>query len=196
MINIILLTHERELSRPTNTGQLVHHHYPHSRVIAWDRVNPDKSLLALIDTMQVGLLYPEAEMIGLQGDVTKDKQQATKNITPEMIQETDEAQKLTQPLTQPLRQPLTNPPLTHFVIIDATWQEARKVYNKSPYLHALPRVNLTPNSASIYQLRRNQREGGLCTAECAAQLLEQNGQVQAAAKILAALHDMVTSAKL
>jgi DTW domain-containing protein YfiP len=64
----------------------------------------------------------------------------------------------------------------YLVIIDATWQEARKMFNQSPYLKALPKVSLVDAPKSIYPLRRNQIEGGLCTAECAALLLNHAGE--------------------
>jgi len=67
-----------------------------------------------------------------------------------------------------------------FIIIDATWQEAQKMYNHSPYLHGLPKVNLSVDEPSVYTLRRNQKEAGLCTAECAAELLKSSGNLKQA----------------
>ncbi|WP_295798644.1 DTW domain-containing protein [uncultured Microbulbifer sp.] len=59
----------------------------------------------------------------------------------------------------------------NFILLDATWQEARKMFNRSPYLKAAPRVNLRPEQGSSYRLRRNQKSGGLCTAECVIEIL-------------------------
>ncbi|MGI2038441.1 DTW domain-containing protein [Shewanella frigidimarina] len=67
--------------------------------------------------------------------------------------------------------------ILYLVLIDATWQEARKMYNQSPYLKALPKVSLIGTSKSIYPLRRNQIEGGLCTAECVIHLLTESENV-------------------
>jgi len=58
----------------------------------------------------------------------------------------------------------------HFILIDSTWQEARKIYNRSPYLHDLPCIQFSTDKQSRYNLRRNQLDGGLCTAECAIEL--------------------------
>jgi len=44
----------------------------------------------------------------------------------------------------------------HYILIDSTWQEARKIYNRSPYLHSLPCVRLAVGQVSRYSLRRNQ----------------------------------------
>ena len=63
----------------------------------------------------------------------------------------------------------------HYIIIDGTWQQAQKIYNRSPYLKNLPTVRISTNTASAYNLRRNQREGGLCTAECAIEILKARG---------------------
>lgn len=60
-----------------------------------------------------------------------------------------------------------------FIILDGTWQEARKIYNRSPYLHALKHYALNVDSPSRYKLRRNQKSIGLCTAEVAIELLIQ-----------------------
>lgn len=65
-------------------------------------------------------------------------------------------------------------PITAFdniILLDATWQEARKIFNRSAYLKDLPRAQLQPQLHSQYQLRRNQLDGGLCTAECVVEIL-------------------------
>ncbi|MBB5211271.1 DTW domain-containing protein [Microbulbifer hydrolyticus] len=71
----------------------------------------------------------------------------------------------------------------HFILLDATWQEARKIYNRSPYLKTVPRVNLRPEQESRYRLRRNQKSDGLCTAECVIQILQAKGKAALAAEV-------------
>ena len=61
--------------------------------------------------------------------------------------------------------------IKHFILIDSTWQQARKIFNRSPYLQQLPGLQLSSAATSNYHLRRNQLEGGLCTAECVIELL-------------------------
>lgn len=65
----------------------------------------------------------------------------------------------------------------HFLIIDSTWQEAKKIYRQSPYLHDLPKVSVS-GAPSSFILRANQIEGGLSTAEVAINLLNQHGYHQ------------------
>lgn len=69
-----------------------------------------------------------------------------------------------------------------FIILDATWQEARKMINKSRWLEGIPTMGLSASADSQYQLRRNQQQGNLCTFEVAAHVLgqlgEQNNQQQ------------------
>ncbi|MDW6002581.1 tRNA-uridine aminocarboxypropyltransferase [Vibrio mangrovi] len=64
----------------------------------------------------------------------------------------------------------------HFILLDGTWQEARKMERKSTWLAEIPRVQITPDSASAYRLRRNQQPDALCTLEVIATLLQQLGE--------------------
>ncbi|TQV66935.1 DTW domain-containing protein [Exilibacterium tricleocarpae] len=67
--------------------------------------------------------------------------------------------------------PAALPERRQFVILDATWQEARKMLRQSPYLACLPRLSLPPDLRSRYSLRRHQPAGHLATAEVAVALL-------------------------
>ena len=49
---------------------------------------------------------------------------------------------------------------TQFLLLDATWQESRKMLNQSKWLNALPKYAIT-QAPSHYQLRRNQTEQGM-----------------------------------
>lgn len=130
-MKIFLLTHERELLRPSNTGGLAKNVAPEivERII-WARNTPDPFLLDAINHKNTVLLYP--------------------------VDDTDAA-------------PIES--FENIILLDATWQEARKMFNKSPYLKSLPRAHIKPRKISQYQLRRNQPEGGLCTAECVVEIL-------------------------
>ena len=52
-----------------------------------------------------------------------------------------------------------------FILLDGTWDEARKMFRKSPYLQNFPVLSLQPEHLSRYKLRRAQSEAHLCTAE-------------------------------
>jgi hypothetical protein len=54
-----------------------------------------------------------------------------------------------------------------FVLLDATWPEARKMFRKSPYLDHLPVLSLAPEQISRYRLRRSKRDDHFCTSEVA-----------------------------
>ena len=70
------------------------------------------------------------------------------------------------------------PPL--FIMLDGTWAEARKMFRKSPYLNQFPVFSLNVDAASDYQLREASRAEQHCTAEVAAALLQQAGDLPAA----------------
>lgn len=61
------------------------------------------------------------------------------------------------------------------ILIDGTWHEARKIHQRSPYLQKLRRINLMTGEKSVYNLRKNQKEAGLCTAECVIEVLRRSG---------------------
>jgi DTW domain-containing protein YfiP len=67
-----------------------------------------------------------------------------------------------------------------FILLDATWPEARKMFRKSPYLNALPVLSLQPEQLSRYRLRRSRRDDHFCTSEVGALCLELAGESQAA----------------
>ncbi|WP_258546982.1 DTW domain-containing protein [Marinomonas rhizomae] len=58
----------------------------------------------------------------------------------------------------------------NIIIIDGTWQQARKIYNKSPYLQKFKHYEIQ-GVESAYSKRRNQKNIGLCTAEVTIHLL-------------------------
>jgi len=67
-----------------------------------------------------------------------------------------------------------------FVLLDATWSEARKMFRKSPYIDHLPVLSLQPEQLSSYRLRRSTRDDHLCTSEVAALCLALGGERHAA----------------
>ena len=60
--------------------------------------------------------------------------------------------------------------IENILIIDGTWQQARKIYNQSPYLKKFQHYEIN-NVKSLYTKRRNQKNIGLCTAEVAIHML-------------------------
>jgi DTW domain-containing protein YfiP len=70
-----------------------------------------------------------------------------------------------------------------FILLDATWTEARKIFRKSPYFDRLPILSLLPEKLSRYRLRRSTRSEHLCTAEVAALCLDLAGDTAAASAL-------------
>ncbi|HHF2916051.1 tRNA-uridine aminocarboxypropyltransferase [Vibrio chemaguriensis] len=151
--NILLLMHPNELTRDTNTGQLLEQCQLNIERVIWDRKQPPAELLARLADLSLYpvLLFPSEESVTLE-HVALQSQQQTKN------------------------------PL--FIILDATWQEARKMINKSRWLESIPTMALSASADSQYQLRRNQQQGNLCTFEVAAHLLGQLGEQNNQQKML------------
>ncbi|WP_299794537.1 tRNA-uridine aminocarboxypropyltransferase [uncultured Shewanella sp.] len=140
-MNVILLTHEREVERPTNTGSVALKAYPQwCRRIIWSRVSPDETVLELLQQSSTAVLYPA---VTCQSGVSEDANSNETIVSGSYLTELPET----------------------LIIIDATWQEARKMIRQSPYLQQANKFAL-PDLQSRFKLRRNQVEGGLCTLEC------------------------------
>ncbi|WP_076413753.1 tRNA-uridine aminocarboxypropyltransferase [Shewanella sp. UCD-KL12] len=151
-MKFVLLTHERELLRTTNTGSLAVKAYPEwceRRV--WSRVHPDEALVAQLKNHQAALLYPKLDGRG-EPDIT----QSGQGIDLDQGNYIDSL------------------PYT-LIILDATWQEARKMIKRSPYLQLADKYALNTDTVSDFTLRRNQIEGGLCTLECIIEVCKVNG---------------------
>lgn len=133
IMKFILLTHERELNKSTNTGRIVKEVLgDDAEIILWKRKEPNEFLVSLLETKKAALVFPVNES-------------EFSDNTPESYE--------------------------YLVILDATWQEARKMFNRSSYLNQADKVSLKTTKPSVFTLRRNQIEGGLSTAECVIALL-------------------------
>lgn len=91
------------------------------------------------------------------------------------------------PPAAPGRRPL-------FVLLDATWPDARRMFRRTPCLDALPVLAFRPEALSRYRLRRPLAAGRLCTAEAAALCLELAGDGLAARALGAWLDAFVARA--
>ena len=61
-MKIFLLTHEREIDRATNTGSIaIKHSNDIVERILWQRLNPNKDILKLIDNNEALLLYSKGD---------------------------------------------------------------------------------------------------------------------------------------
>ena len=78
-----------------------------------------------------------------------------------------------------------------FVLLDATWAEAGKMFRKSPYLNQFPVLSLQPEQVSNYRLRRSSRSDHFCTSEVGALCLALAGEDHAA-EVLATYLDVFT----
>ena len=125
----------------------------------WARTVVDSALLALLadPQWQPYVVFP-GEFVAAHRVVTQLQEQLPAHV---------------QEQTSPPKRPL-------FVLLDATWPEARKMFRKSPYLDHLPVLSLQSAQLSQYKLRRSTRDDHFCTSEVAALCLELAGEPHAA----------------
>jgi DTW domain-containing protein YfiP len=158
-MKIYLLTHERELHRGTNTGSLaIEDSSGIVERIVWERVNPDSMLTRLIEKNEAVLLYSAGE---------------SSEPVPSSLSSAPSSTQL----------PVDIEAYENIIIIDSTWQEAKKIFNHSPYLKNAPQFTLKTTNDSLYKLRANQPKGGLCTIECIIEVLRMKGQCKVASAL-------------
>ena len=148
---VCLLMADIEALKPSNTGWLIADVVADTFAFGWARTETDPALLALLDDpqWQPYLVFP--------GEYVAPGRVVHAVLAPNALP--GEAQK------RPL-----------FVLLDATWAEARKMFRKSPCLDHLPVLSLQPEQVSQYKLRRSHRGDHFCTSEVAALCLHLAGE--------------------
>ncbi len=163
MPELVLLTHATEFDRPTNTGRLVQAAADvlapdandwQVRTVLWQRKVPDAILLQRLTDA------------GPQPYV--------------LLYPSPQACLIDVDCPSA---PRGNEMPAGFILLDATWQQAQKMYNQSPYLHPLVKWQLQSGQPSQYLLRRNQRQQGWCTAELVSMLWRHLGASAAAGQL-------------
>ena len=147
---VCLLMADIEPLKPSNTGWLIADVVPDTFAFGWARTEVDPALLALLADPQW------QAFVVFPGDF----------VEPERVVRT------VQPLGVGKR--------VLFILLDATWPEARKMFRKSPYLDKLPVLSLHPEQISNYKLRRSRRDDHFCTSEVASLCLDLAGETHAA----------------
>lgn len=144
-----LLMYDAEPMKPTNTGWLIADVVEETAAFGWARTVVDPALPVL-------LADPRWQpYVVFPGEYVAPERLVVDHLLP-----------------APGKRPL-------FILLDATWSEARKMFRKSPYLEAFPVLSLQPEQLSRYRLRRSTRDEHLCTAEVAALCLELAGDTLA-----------------
>ncbi|MCK5894319.1 MAG: DTW domain-containing protein [Endozoicomonadaceae bacterium] len=81
-----------------------------------------------------------------------------------------------------------------FIIIDATWRKARKIYYLSTCLHSVPCVKIITDKTSGYRIRKVPAPGYLSTVEAAIEVLKiSNHNPSACESMLEAFEQLIDS---
>lgn len=149
-----LLTHSMEHHKPTNTGRLIGDVLPDTEVFTWYRTLPDERLLSLLEDERFApfVIFPDDQPDYADRVVGIDAVETAR----------------------------THAKVPVFLLLDGTWRQARRIFRKSPYLDRLPVLPLSTDRLTRYRLRKPASSAHLCTAEVAAELLRQSGDVDAA----------------
>lgn len=171
---VCLLMADIEALKPSNTGWLIADVVADTFAFGWARTETDPTLLALLadPQWQPYVVFP-GEFVAAQ-----------RVVHTLLAPRSDDSLSVDVSPAPPAKRPL-------FVLLDATWPEARKMFRKSPYLDHLPVLSLQPEQVSRYLLRRSRRDDHFCTSEVASLCLALAGEQQAA-QVLDAYLDVFT----
>ncbi len=174
-----LIMADIESLKPSNTGWLIADMVADTWAFGWARTEVDPALLALLadPQWQPYVVFP-GEFVAAERVVTKVVSDVV--AWPSSGMSCDVTRHDIQGNGHGSKKPL-------FVLLDATWPEARKMFRKSPYLNQLPVLSLHSGQLSTYRLRRSTRDEHLCTSEVAAACLALAGEPHAAAVLAAYL---------
>ncbi|MCG9696692.1 DTW domain-containing protein [Shewanella sp. Isolate11] len=150
--SFLLIMYDDEVLKPSNSGRLIADLIPDTHAYIWSRNFANRKLLQLLTDplYQPYLVFPS------------EYAKAGQSVVDSQIPKLDS------------NSPQTKRPL--FILLDGSWREAIKMFNKSPYLHQLPILSFTPESVARYGLRKGSRDFQLGTAEVAALALGAAGE--------------------
>jgi len=144
-----------EIMKPSNTGRLIADVIKETYAFQWNRTDPDKALLTLLKSPKYYpiIVFPE-----------------------EYVEKNREIINSLDPISFVDKKRL-------FIFIDSNWREAKKIFRKSPYLHAFPVLSVTPDKLSQYIMRKSDNDNHLSTAEVASVVLDLAHEHDAAKKL-------------
>jgi DTW domain-containing protein YfiP len=173
--------------KPSNTGWLIADVIADTAAFGWARTVVDPGLLAMLadPQWQPYLVFP-GEFVDPARVVTKLTECAER---PQFPAGPPQGKLAPKGGSDPRSGGAWGRPL--FVLLDATWPEARKMFRKSPYLDHLPVLSLESAQISRYRLRRARRDDHFCTSEVAALCMDLAGE-PLAAQTLEAYLDVFT----
>lgn len=148
---VCLLMADIEPLKPTNTGWLVADVVADTFAFGWARTETDPALLALLNDPQWQPYVVFPGQYAAPGRVVLAVPAAG----------SDGSGSAKRPL---------------FILFDATWAEARKMFRRSPYLDRLPVLSLQPERITQYRLRNSGRDDHFCTSEVAAMCMSLAGE--------------------
>lgn len=147
-IAVMLILSENEVFKPSNTGRLILDTVKDGYAYQWSRTEPSQEMLSVLSNpkYQPVVVFPDEYVADKNRLVTSDA------VT-----------------TLGSKVPL-------FIFLDGSWREARRMFNKSPYLDQLPVMSISPDSVSNYMMRRSDNEQHLATAEVASLVFDAFGR--------------------
>ncbi|HEY5716662.1 MAG TPA: DTW domain-containing protein, partial [Psychromonas sp.] len=120
----VLLMYDDEILKPSNTGRLIADLIPDTYAFIWSRTQPNQEMLALLNDPKWSPIVVFPAEYCAPERILSSHRVAAEN-----------------------KRPL-------FILLDASWAQAKKMFRKSPYLDNLPVLSFSPETLSRYLLRK------------------------------------------
>lgn len=149
----VLLMHDTEVLKPSNTGRLIADVVPDTDAYLWSRTDVDDALLKTLNDPQY-----QAYVVFPKEYVSDDRPTTDKLF-----------------FASSEKVPL-------FIMLDGSWKEAKKMFRKSEYLKRIPVISISQqvldamSFKSEYYLRKASKDVQLSTAEVASFMLKLSGE--------------------
>ncbi len=147
-VEVAILQHPSEVSQIKGTARIVELSLQNSKLWVGEDFSDEASLHQWLAEGEVLLLYPEVEALkqGESSPLMLNIEQARQRFALSQIK---------------------------ILVLDGTWRKTHKMMMLNPFLQALPRLQLTPQRPSAYQIRKQKDQGSLSTVEAVFEVLSQ-----------------------
>ena len=161
-LKLILVTHPDEPRKPSNTGRLLEAALSQCDLWLWQRVEFESQWQQFLSTQSRTpvLLFPDDELV--DGTRADDPHMASAQVNHSTSAVLDKT-------------PAPDIDSCVYILLDATWQQAKKILRKAPSLQACQRLSLSSLKQSRYSLRKNQQPGSFSSVESGVSLLRELG---------------------
>lgn len=145
-VEVGILQHPTEVMQIKGTAKIAELSLQNCHVWVGEDFTDEAALHCWLESGEVLLLYPEVEALK-KSNQDSSKKSNELNYYVERVRAEYSAESI------------------KLLILDGTWRKTYKMMMQNPFLHSLKRLQLNPQTPSLYQIRKQKDSGALSTIE-------------------------------